>query len=170
MWHLLNNMPIYEGLRIIVDYLVKHWPYMTSIWLFQHARRIKGLLNFLCYCRFTYYRSCLWHFTTRQCCVYLLQNMFVTFALPESFVCVYYRTYVYDISLPNSVVCVYYTTCLWHFTTQQCCVSTIQVMYMTFHHLTVLCVSTIQVIYLTILGIVPDINFMGHDIFLAYFL
>ena len=63
---------IIERLRIIVGYLVKHWACLHT-WHFNgclnmYNHRIKGLLNFRCYCRYTYYRTwlddCIWHFTS----------------------------------------------------------------------------------------------------------
>ena len=60
---------------------------------------------------YAYYRSCIWHFTTWQFCVCLLQVMYVTF---------------------NSFVYAYYRSCIWHFTTWQFCVCLLQVMYMRF--------------------------------------
>ena len=70
-----------------------------------HVRRIKGLLNFQCYCRYTYYRSCICYLAV---------------------LCVCTTQHVYDISLPESFVCVHYTTCIWHFTTRKFCMCALQ--------------------------------------------
>ena len=76
---------------------------------------------------YAYYRSCIWHFRTRQFCVCLLQVTY-DISVPDSFV----YAHVHDISLPDSFVYAYYRSCIWHFTTWQFCVCLLQVMYMRF--------------------------------------
>ena len=123
---------------------------MTFIWLLQHVGSKGYYLLQVVYMAFHYLtvlgiptaghvydnslsdsfgntdcRSCKWHFTTWQFCVYQLQVMYVAFHY-LTVLCIPTAGHVNDIPLPLSFVYSY----------------RLQVMYVAFHYLTVLCIPT----------------------------
>ena len=85
-------MTFYYLTVLCIRTTTQHYIHEIYICLFQYVHRIKGLLNFLCYCRYTYYRSCICYLAVL--CVCTTQHVY-DISLPESFVCVHYRTCSY---------------------------------------------------------------------------